>query len=136
MDMLKLAGCVILDKDNKILLLHRNTKKRIQWELPGGKIENKETSEQAAIREIKEELGITIEIRKKLGEKDFTEGDFTMNYTWFLTETIQGIPKVLETETFDDFKYFSWNEIEDMKEKLSENTKNLLSTYNLGEINI
>lgn len=136
MGKISLAGCVILNNEGKVLLLHRNTSKRIQWETPGGKIENNETPEQTAIREIREELGIDIKIKEKLGEKDFTEGDFTMSYIWFLTETIQDIPRPVETDIFDDLRYFSWNEIELMKNELSENTKNLLNAYLLKEFNI
>jgi len=42
MKYLELAGAVILDKNKKILLMHRNTPNLMQWELPGGKIEPKE----------------------------------------------------------------------------------------------
>jgi len=39
---LQLAGCVIENNEGKILLLHRNTPERQQWETPGGKIEPNE----------------------------------------------------------------------------------------------
>jgi len=42
MKTIHLADCIIQDKDGKILLLHRNTPKRTQWEIPGGKIKEGE----------------------------------------------------------------------------------------------
>lgn len=36
------------------------------WEVPGGKLKNKEKTEEAAIREIKEETGLSCEIIKEL----------------------------------------------------------------------
>ena len=43
-----LAGCVIKDDQDRILLIHRNTPKRTQWEIPGGKIEEGEVAEATA----------------------------------------------------------------------------------------
>src|SRR5665213_1506816 len=45
--------------NNKIVLLKNE---RQEWELPGGKIEENESAEQCAIREIKEELAIDVQI--------------------------------------------------------------------------
>ena len=42
MKKIELAGAIILDKDNRILLIHRNTPELKQWELPGGKLEKDE----------------------------------------------------------------------------------------------
>jgi mutator protein MutT len=47
------------------------TGKRLLWSLPKGHIEAGETPEQAAIREVAEETGITSSITKSLGVIDF-----------------------------------------------------------------
>ena len=47
----ELAGCVIL-KENSILLLHRISKD--EYELPGGKVDEGETPQETAVRELKE----------------------------------------------------------------------------------
>ena len=63
------AGAIIMHK-NQILLLRRSTKetsKHGMWELPGGKLEDGETPEQAAIVESKEESGLDINIKGKAG---------------------------------------------------------------------
>ena len=44
---------------------------RLLWSLPKGHIEDGETPEDAAIREVAEETGITSEISKSLGVIDF-----------------------------------------------------------------
>jgi len=133
MKQITLAGCVIFNKD-KIYLLHRNTPKRVQWELPGGKIDEGENAEHAAIRELEEELGVLVKINKKIGEKVFYEDEYSMHYTWFLAELIQGHPQVIEIDKFDDLKAFSWEEIREMYDDLSENTKNLVTSYYANEL--
>lgn len=118
---------MILDGEGKVLLMHRNVPGRVQWELPGGKIEAGEEPAQAAQREVKEELGITVAIIKKLGEKSFQEDSYEMDYIWFLAAIEVGVP-TLQEEKFDALKYFSWDELRS-ESSLSANTKNLAAAY-------
>ncbi|OGI30205.1 MAG: hypothetical protein A3G09_03215 [Candidatus Moranbacteria bacterium RIFCSPLOWO2_12_FULL_48_12] len=127
MDKITLAGCVILDGEGKVLLMHRNTSGRVQWELPGGKIEKGEDLAQTAQREVQEELGIMVAIVKKLGEKSFEEDAFTMDYVWFLATIETGVP-TLQEEKFDALQYFSWDELRG-ESNLSPNTINLVAAY-------
>lgn len=127
MTTLKLAGCIIRDEAGRVLLLHRNTEKRKQWEIPGGKIDPGEDTKVTAIREVEEELGIDVEITEILGDKEFTEDDFTMHYTWFAAKIISGKPKINEPHTFDGLRYFSKQDMEAHMSELSPNTQNFLA---------
>ncbi|MFM1952675.1 MAG: hypothetical protein RJA33_1469 [Actinomycetota bacterium] len=71
------AGGLVIDTTGKLGLLigRRDQKdssgKKILWSLPKGHIEEGETPEQAALREVAEETGIQSEIEKSLGVIDF-----------------------------------------------------------------
>ena len=71
------AGGLVIDSTGTQGLLigridHKDTSgKRVLWSLPKGHIEEGETPEQAAIREVAEETGITSSITKSLGVIDF-----------------------------------------------------------------
>lgn len=121
---LQLAGCVIQNSEGKLLLLHRNSPNRTQWETPGGKIEEGEDEKVAAIREVKEELGVQVEIESEIGREDFLEDGNEMGYVWFQAKIVGGEPQPQE-EKHDKAEYFSWEELKDM-EGLSPNTKNLV----------
>ena len=123
----QVAGCIILDQQSRILLLHRSTHKRQQWEIPGGKIEPGESAEQAAIREIKEELGVDVKIIKMLGSKEFTEDGRTWHYTWFEAQIQKGEPKVMEVQTFNELRYFDFAWLKRNTNELSLVTKNFLN---------
>jgi len=131
---MKLAGCIILDEKGRILLLHRNTAKRVQWEIPGGKIDEDEDTKTTAIRELKEELGVDVEIARLLSEKEFTEDGFTLHYSWFLAKVKSGEPKNAEPEIFDDLRYFSLEEME--KEVLSSGAQTFLELVKNGSISL
>lgn len=131
-----LAGCLIQNKAGKILLMHRDNGKRNQWETPGGKVDEGETPEQAAIRELKEELGVGVKITRKVGETDFIEDDRALHYTWFQAEIVSGSPTIQEPQTFTEFKYFSWLEMEQMFDKLSSNAKNLARSFQEKQITV
>jgi 8-oxo-dGTP diphosphatase len=56
------AACALIDADGRVLLAQRPEGKAMAglWEFPGGKIEAGETPEQSLIRQLEEELGITV----------------------------------------------------------------------------
>jgi 8-oxo-dGTP diphosphatase len=60
--MILVAACALIDADGRILLARRPEGKAMAglWEFPGGKLAPGETPEVALIRELKEELGITV----------------------------------------------------------------------------
>ena len=75
----------IIHKDGKIFATQRGYGAyKDYWEFPGGKIEAGETSEEALIREIKEELNTTISIERFLMtvEYDYPEFHLSMDCYW------------------------------------------------------
>ncbi len=63
------AACVVLvDDRNRLLLVKRRAApKQGMWCLPGGFVESGETPEEAAVRELKEETGLTGRINTLIG---------------------------------------------------------------------
>jgi 8-oxo-dGTP diphosphatase len=59
---LLVAACALVDADGRVLLAQRPAGKAMAglWEFPGGKIETGERPEETLIRELKEELAITV----------------------------------------------------------------------------
>lgn len=56
------AACALIDADGRVLLAQRPHGKPMAglWEFPGGKVESGERPEVSLIRELKEELGISV----------------------------------------------------------------------------
>lgn len=61
-DILLVAACALIDVDGRVLLAERPAGKSMAglWEFPGGKVETGESPEAALVRELDEELGITV----------------------------------------------------------------------------
>lgn len=74
--------------DGKILLVKRDEPEvkgaHMKWEIPGGKVDFGETPEQAIVREIKEETGVNI-IVKRLLPTVFTH---IWDYPWGVQHTL------------------------------------------------
>jgi 8-oxo-dGTP diphosphatase len=133
---LQLAGCIIANDTDGILLLHRNTKKRRQWEIPGGKLDPHESPLKAAVREVREETGLEVEIIRELGTQPFHEDGNTLTYTWFLAEIIDGAPQVQNPQTHDRYNYFTIGELNELHDELSPNVRNFLDQLTAGGVTL
>ena len=62
MKLVLVAAAALVDADGRVLIAQRPEGKALAglWEFPGGKVEDGETPETALIRELREELGITV----------------------------------------------------------------------------
>jgi rhodanese-related sulfurtransferase/ADP-ribose pyrophosphatase YjhB (NUDIX family) len=60
------ASSVITDRARRVLLVH-HTYGELNWEIPGGVLEARESAEAAAVREVREETGSAIELERLTG---------------------------------------------------------------------
>ncbi len=79
------AVIAIVEKDGKYLIQKRPSKGLLAdlWEFPGGKIEPKETKEEALARELKEELGVELKQAQHLFEVKHFYTEFRVNLSVF-----------------------------------------------------
>lgn len=131
-----LAGCIICNKDGEVMVLHRKTATHNHWEIPGGKIESGETAEAAAIRELREEMGVDVRIVRMLGSREFDEPGKRFHYTWFLAEVVAGEPRLQELDTFDKWGEFSLVTLTQRYDELSVGAKSFLEAMAYGEIDL
>lgn len=63
MKLLLVVAAALFDADDRVLIAQRPQGKTLAglWEFPGGKVEPGERPETALIRELREELGVTVE---------------------------------------------------------------------------
>jgi 8-oxo-dGTP diphosphatase len=56
------VACALVDADKRVLIAQRPERKALAglWEFPGGKVERGERPETTLIRELREEIGITV----------------------------------------------------------------------------
>jgi mutator mutT protein len=69
-----------------------------QWEFPGGKIEEGETSEEALVREIKEELETEIRVGELMHTVEYDYPTFHISMDCFWCEVIKGDLVLKEAE--------------------------------------
>lgn len=118
------AGAIII-KDNKILLMHRFMKDWGEyWVFPGGGVDEGETTEQAMVREVMEELTLTVTEYKPLFDvfNPFTMGGHfpPRQEYYFLVTGFEGEVKLggseAEEMSEDNQYYPTWVELAKLKE--------------------
>jgi 8-oxo-dGTP diphosphatase len=92
--------CAIIEQDGRILAARRNRKQSNGglWEFPGGKIHEQESPADALRREIREELGVSIDIINRLPACSYCYPGFEITLIPFICILLEGPPQALEHE--------------------------------------
>lgn len=87
---IKVVAAIMIE-NNKIFATQRGYGDfKDGWEFPGGKIEKGKTSEEALIREIKEELDTTINVNKKIDTVEYDYPNFHLSMDCFICNILEG----------------------------------------------
>jgi mutator protein MutT len=84
----------VIDGDRLLMILKKRGQGAGKWNLPGGKIAEGETAEQAAAREVREETGLQVADLQECGNLEFlfpAGGSWSNSCTVFRTSVFSGI---------------------------------------------
>lgn len=97
---LLVVACALVDADRRVLIAQRPAGKQFAglWEFPGGKVEKDEAPEQALVRELLEELGISTQTAclAPLTFASHSYESFHLLMPVFVCRKWQGIPQARE----------------------------------------
>ena len=98
MNQLHVAAGILRDSSGRILITERLCDGPFDglWEFPGGKIADGETSIQALIRELAEELGIAVAMSQPFMELHHEYPDRIVDIEFFVVTSWSGTPAGLE----------------------------------------
>lgn len=137
----KSAGILVYRRTHnqiEVLLTHFGGplwKKKDQgaWSIPKGKVENEEKEFEAALRELKEETGITIDSTKSFIDLDTHKTSNKIIHIWGTeqnpsielftsnTFTMEWPPRSSKIETFPEMDQINWFSLEEAKTKITKN---------------
>ncbi len=107
---LNFVGGVIRDREGRVLLQRRADKNK--WGFPGGAMELGESARETAIREIKEETGLDVEVSKLIGiytdyYDEYPNGDRAQTIAIFLEFSVIGGQIIESNEETLELRYFA-----------------------------
>ena len=121
------AGGLVTNDKNELLIMFRRGK----WDLPKGKLDEGETIEECALREVQEETGIgNLKLENLVGityheyfEKKLNEGLIKETH-WFAMH-VNDEPK-LNPQKEEDIEHIIWADENKLKECLKNTYKNII----------
>ena len=118
----KSCGCIVLNDQKEILLVHHL---KGHWGFPKGHMEEGETEIETALREVKEETNIDVEINEKYRytQNYCPQEDIQKEVVLFLAQSKNNAKKAQQEEV-SEVKWFSFEEA--LETITYDNTKEVL----------
>ncbi len=130
-NLIRAAGGMVKNDLAELLFIFRNEK----WDLPKGRIEMREEVRQAAIREVKEETGLSdVYIKRKFGETyhiyNIKKRSILKHTIWFEMTASQNAPLKPQTEEgITDVKWIDIAELDNILTNTYPSISDLMSKY-------
>jgi 8-oxo-dGTP diphosphatase len=96
--MIIVTAAVIRDREGRVLLTRRPPDRHMGglWEFPGGKLDSGETPAGGLVRELREELGITVAVGSPLTFAVHQEPGLLILLLFFSAAIVSGVPRPLD----------------------------------------
>jgi 8-oxo-dGTP diphosphatase len=125
-----ISSLALILRDGRLLLIKRGVEPhKGHWCPPGGVIEEGESPEEAAIREVREETGLDISVRAKLGE---VLGPITGRYLGVFLCAVEGGTLEPSPPEVSDARWFPFEELPRLQ--IPPFFMEFLETLDLGDL--
>ncbi|WP_129116043.1 NUDIX hydrolase [Halegenticoccus tardaugens] len=115
--MYTLVASVVARTTNDVLLV-KEGKEEVQgtWNLPGGRVEEDEDPSETAVREVKEEVGVSVDlvgvVGIYLGQDAFVDGPF-LSITYL--GQLSGKPRAISTDTVEAVEWVNQQRLNELE---------------------
>jgi len=126
----KVAAKALIAKGEEVLMVRDSGKDSAMWDLPGGKINVDESIEAGLRREIKEELGIDINVDSLICSEQVLHKGEGVKYLFITLRATLSNPNSsfdLQPEEIGEIKWFDKNALNEIK--MYENCTRALEIY-------
>lgn len=117
MIILNFSGAIVINTEGQVLLQRRRDNNA--WGFPGGAMELGESAEEAAIREVQEETGLTIVVEKLIGVytkyfDKYPNGDEAQTITFFYQGFISKGELISSNEESAELQFFNLDKVPEL----------------------
>ena len=96
------AGCVVRHGD-RIAVIHRP--RYDDWSLPKGKVDPGESFEEAAVREVQEEIGVRGTLAEELPPTEYTDHKGRSKLVRYWTMDVDEVPEFVVNDEVDEVRW-------------------------------
>jgi len=130
--LVKAAGGLVLNEDGEILFIFRRGK----WDLPKGKLDEGETLETCAVREVQEETGLkNVQMKKHLVTTYHTydeSGHHILKETWWYLLSASK-KEALVPQTIEQITQIEWADPRNLEKYVSNTFPSIIDVLKAGE---
>lgn len=118
----------LIEFEGRILMI-RNTYGDMHWTFPGGGFKRNESPEMAALREVSEEVGITLRDLRPLGEYTSREG-YKLDTVKCYAGSVTGPGFEIERNEIYEAAWFEWTEL---PQPLASDARRVIELYHTAK---